>query len=319
MHDAIRAIDGEEYRVADDVHTPPGWDSVAPAEARWLFERRDRGMTERLADACGLPRFHEWLPSFVFEHVRLLRRSRPRGALDGALPVVDLSDLAAPKEPEREVIEHFIEVRVLDDARMPCEGVSCRVTTPEGNTHERTTDQHGLCRVDEIGRAGACIIELPDLDLQSSGHATDALHEFVAWTVRVIDLRLHAWQWQSLASCPAQLSSSAVDAQSTDEAGDVTFTLRSVVPDVGAVMETKAVEHDYVVARKVEIAGLDPVELPRGQRTRLDNLGYVGLFDDDDDGPSAWAIEEFQCEHGLTIDGDCGPATRAKLLEVHGH
>jgi peptidoglycan hydrolase-like protein with peptidoglycan-binding domain len=30
------------------------------------------------------------------------------------------------------------------------------------------------------------------------------------------------------------------------------------------------------------------------------------------------AVEEFQCDHGLTVDGDCGAQTQAKLLSVHG-
>jgi len=30
------------------------------------------------------------------------------------------------------------------------------------------------------------------------------------------------------------------------------------------------------------------------------------------------AVEEFQCDNGLTVDGDCGPNTQAKLKEVHG-
>lgn len=30
------------------------------------------------------------------------------------------------------------------------------------------------------------------------------------------------------------------------------------------------------------------------------------------------AVEEFQCDHGLTVDGICGPITQAKLKQVHG-
>ncbi len=30
------------------------------------------------------------------------------------------------------------------------------------------------------------------------------------------------------------------------------------------------------------------------------------------------AVEEFQCDYHLTVDGVCGPMTRAKLLEIHG-
>ena len=30
------------------------------------------------------------------------------------------------------------------------------------------------------------------------------------------------------------------------------------------------------------------------------------------------AYEEFQCDHGLEVDGDPGPKTLAKLVEIHG-
>jgi peptidoglycan hydrolase-like protein with peptidoglycan-binding domain len=30
------------------------------------------------------------------------------------------------------------------------------------------------------------------------------------------------------------------------------------------------------------------------------------------------AVEEFQCDHDLTVDGICGPTTQAKLKQVHG-
>ena len=73
----------------------------------------------------------------------------------------------------------------------------------------------------------------------------------------------------------------------------------------------------------IKIGHLDPVEEQSGQLSRLNNLGYFA-------GPLAnasqeenlalflSAVEEFQCEHGLTVDGKCGPLTQAKLKQVHG-
>jgi N-acetylmuramoyl-L-alanine amidase len=69
----------------------------------------------------------------------------------------------------------------------------------------------------------------------------------------------------------------------------------------------------------VDIGHLDPVEDPSGQRARLSNLGYfLGAVAQDDDAQFKSAVEEFQCDHGLTVDGDCGPKTQAKLKEIHG-
>lgn len=67
------------------------------------------------------------------------------------------------------------------------------------------------------------------------------------------------------------------------------------------------------------IGCLDPSDTLSGQRHRLLNLGYYqAAFDQDDAALFKSAVEEFQCEHGLVVDGVCGPATRAKLEQVHG-
>jgi N-acetylmuramoyl-L-alanine amidase len=69
----------------------------------------------------------------------------------------------------------------------------------------------------------------------------------------------------------------------------------------------------------IEIGHLDPVDEVSGQTARLNNLGYdAGDPDRADEARLRSAIEEFQCEHGLRVDGICGPATRAKLKDVHG-
>jgi N-acetylmuramoyl-L-alanine amidase len=69
----------------------------------------------------------------------------------------------------------------------------------------------------------------------------------------------------------------------------------------------------------IEIGHLDPVEEVSGQKARLSNLGYyLGSLDKDDPAQFKSAVEEFQCDQGLAVDGDCGPNTQAKLKKVHG-
>ncbi len=64
---------------------------------------------------------------------------------------------------------------------------------------------------------------------------------------------------------------------------------------------------------------LDPVSEVSGQAARLNNLGYrAGDPTDASDYLFRSAIEEFQCDLGLVVDGRCGPKTQAKLVEVHG-
>ena len=73
---------------------------------------------------------------------------------------------------------------------------------------------------------------------------------------------------------------------------------------------------------RLDIGHLDPVSEPSGQAARLKNLGY--LFSSPEADPDyeqkalGHAIEEFQCDHRLSVDGICGPNTQAKLKEVYG-
>ena len=69
----------------------------------------------------------------------------------------------------------------------------------------------------------------------------------------------------------------------------------------------------------IQIGDLDPVEEVSGQRGRLTNLGYLAAdAAEDDDDTFRSAVEEFQCDQGLAVDGICGPVTQAKLKQVHG-
>jgi hypothetical protein len=69
----------------------------------------------------------------------------------------------------------------------------------------------------------------------------------------------------------------------------------------------------------IKIGDLDPVDQVSGQQARLNNLGYfAGAVGGNDDAALESAIEEFQCDNNLTVDGKCGPQTQAKLKEVHG-
>lgn len=70
---------------------------------------------------------------------------------------------------------------------------------------------------------------------------------------------------------------------------------------------------------QISIGALDPVETLTGQAARLDNLGYcAGTPASAEDPQFVSAVEEFQCDHALAVDGLPGPQTRAKLKQVHG-
>lgn len=84
-----------------------------------------------------------------------------------------------------------------------------------------------------------------------------------------------------------------------------------IVRDKGSVLEGLSIP--------VLVGHLDPVAEETGQIARLNNLGYfAGPTDQIDEKLFASAVEEFQCDHGLKVDGSCGPKTQAKLVELHG-
>jgi Putative peptidoglycan binding domain/LysM domain len=73
----------------------------------------------------------------------------------------------------------------------------------------------------------------------------------------------------------------------------------------------------------IKIGDLDPVEEESGQKARLNNLGYFAgplpeKSAEDNKAMFLSAVEEFQCDHSLVVDGKCGPSTQAKLKQEHG-
>lgn len=77
------------------------------------------------------------------------------------------------------------------------------------------------------------------------------------------------------------------------------------------------------VENELEIGGLHPLDTVTGQIGRLNNLGYDAgeLVEPKSDAEKLKfrsAVEEFQCEHALKVDGICGSGTQSKLKEVHG-
>jgi N-acetylmuramoyl-L-alanine amidase len=69
----------------------------------------------------------------------------------------------------------------------------------------------------------------------------------------------------------------------------------------------------------IKIGYLNPINTVTGQKARLKNLGYyAGPLTDEQTTEFQYAVEEFQCDYDLTVDGVCGDQTQAKLKEEHG-
>ena len=76
---------------------------------------------------------------------------------------------------------------------------------------------------------------------------------------------------------------------------------------------------DLDLEMPLKIGHLDPPDQDHGWQARLINLGfYDGAVGSTDQERLGYAIEEFQCDHGLPVTGQLDDGTRAALLAAHG-
>jgi hypothetical protein len=77
--------------------------------------------------------------------------------------------------------------------------------------------------------------------------------------------------------------------------------------------------HDPPFARDLFLGHVDPITEVSGVQGRLNNLGFECGAMDGVAGPrTTAAVAAFQRRHGLEVDGAINPATRDKLLQIHG-
>jgi len=157
------------------------------------------------------------------------------------------------------------------------------------------------------------LVVLPDRLEREVERSTEQRHQF-RLHARPLTLRMKLLRWDgsAVSGVPYHL---AFGESATDDttAGDGTLS-RAVTPmdERGAlVLEGRTID--------VYVGHLEPIETLRGWRERLNNLGYdAGRSDDPNDLQLRSAVEEFQCNEGLSVDGIVGPNTRGRLRVVHG-
>lgn len=107
-------------------------------------------------------------------------------------------------------------------------------------------------------------------------------------------------------------------ALATDGEGRLEHEVPVRIKDVELLIKDSATPLKNV-SLLLRIGELDPVTEVSGQIARLRNLGYyTGSVKEVDQRLFLMAVEEFQCDQKLTVDGVCGHATQAKLKAVHG-
>jgi hypothetical protein len=161
---------------------------------------------------------------------------------------------------------------------------------------------------------------IPEMEQKNESGNTDKRHTFVVnkKTLKLV-LFLEDILEKPIAGAPCAL---LVEDQLFQLTSDAKGKIEKEIP-LDAKQGTLVIRGDQTPFRDeiipIKIGDLDPVDQITGQVARLNNLGYfAGELDGSDADAFESAVEEFQCDHGLTIDGDCGPKTQAKLKEVHG-
>jgi len=162
---------------------------------------------------------------------------------------------------------------------------------------------------------------IPDRVLREEDRPVDKKHTF---KVKVPGLRLRLvledMYEEPVANAQCLLS---IDGEfrkvTTDDKGKIDEPLRPGTTSATLIIQDAKQTHLNFVEIPIKIGHLDPLEELSGQGARLKNLGYFpGTVDDKDNPAFVTAVERFQAEHGLTVDGICGPKTQAKLKDIHG-
>lgn len=168
------------------------------------------------------------------------------------------------------------------------------------------------------------VLVIPEKRAKEIGRPTDQRHRF---TVKLPDLKLIVVLERPYdaplgnVNCDYSVEGDAHET-TTDGEGRLERRIPPMAQDARITLKDSQTPLDHLPV-PLRIGHLDPVDTVPGQCGRLNNLAYMaGPYADCDAAENARlfdsAVQEFQCDHGLTVDGLCGPRTQAKLKAVHG-
>jgi N-acetylmuramoyl-L-alanine amidase len=161
---------------------------------------------------------------------------------------------------------------------------------------------------------------IPDMEQKQEVGATDKKHTFTV-DKKTLKLRLVLEDIYEKPIAGAQCAL-LVDGQVYQLTTDGNGKLEQEIP-LDAKEGTLTIRGDQTPFANdvipIKIGHLDPIDEVSGQIARLNNLGYfAGPLDGSDADALNSAIQEFQCDNSLTVDGICGPNTQSSLKRVHG-
>jgi len=161
---------------------------------------------------------------------------------------------------------------------------------------------------------------IPEREQRTETGPTEERHRFLAKrTPLKLRLKLIGFDGKPIASTPCTLE---VEGDSKEKSTDTAGMIESPIgaTDEAGRLTIRQPKQGADVQLSLMIGHLNPVDLASGQQARLNNLGYFAgdIGGEVDQELLKSAVEEFQCDSGLTVDGVCGEKTRKKLTEVHG-
>jgi N-acetylmuramoyl-L-alanine amidase len=162
---------------------------------------------------------------------------------------------------------------------------------------------------------------IPDREIKEYPRATDQSHKFKRkGTTLKLRLTLQDQYEKPIANATCVLTVGAESRTITsDGSGKINETIPFTASECLLLIQDAEQTPYGGAAIPIKIGHLDPIDEISGQQGRLSALGYYwGPIDGLSSPDFLSAVEEFQCEHDLTVDGICGKNTQAKLKQVHG-
>ncbi len=165
---------------------------------------------------------------------------------------------------------------------------------------------------------------IPDIEQRFESRSTGATHSFVSAAAEKLVLRvvIQDESAEAVAGVDYVLQvGSDVDRKKTSASGSIEKVIPPDAKEGRLIVQPTDLAVDLDVT--INIGHLDPETEVTGQIARLNNLGYdagevQSPADDDARLQFRSAVEEFQCNCELPVDGACDENTQAKLKEVHG-
>ncbi len=169
-------------------------------------------------------------------------------------------------------------------------------------------------------------INIPDSQPSAFSGLPDRRHVFVhsesgGPEKETLRLDLKDSDGQSLSGVRATFSAGGQTLESTvSNDGILEFDLTECTETEGELqiftsVESAAPSHRF----QLQFAHLDPIDTISGIQARCNNLGFAcGAVDGTYGEATSQGVKAFQAAHGLAVDGDPGPKTKARLQKAYG-